>query len=130
MELLFSLYLYEKTLKLIVMRDYSIPPFSIGEMAAVYTGLCNAINEECPTTGMSSNPRLAMAINVLSNKYNSPKKATGDFGQTGIALQSLIETILKNDIVKKNTLEEFVHVELSKLPISPFVDYFTGKTKV
>ena len=112
------------------MRDYSKGPFEIGEMAAVYTGLCNAINEECPAVGMPSNPTLANAINVLSNKYKSSKRANGDFGQTGIALQSLIETILENGIVTKAVLEKAVHVELSKLPASPFVDYYTGKSKI
>lgn len=112
------------------MRNYSNPPFDLGEMASAYIGLCNAIKEECPTTGMSSNPRLANAINVLSNKYNSPKKATGDFGQTGIALQSLIETILGKGIVTKEILEELINVELSKLPASPFIDYFTGESKM
>lgn len=111
------------------MRDYAKAPFDIGEMAAVYTGLCKAINEECPVVGMSSNPLLANAINALSNKYNSSKRASGDFEQTGIALQALIETILGNGIVEKAVLENAVHIELSQLPPSPFVDYYTGKSK-
>jgi len=113
------------------MRDYSKPPFLLEELAAVYIGLCNAINENCSNDlkVMSYTPTLRNAINNLSNKYNSPIKASGFLDSIGTALQSLIDTMMQKGIINKPLLEENVHPILHKLPSSFLIDYFTGEKK-
>lgn len=109
------------------MRNYSESPYLVHELAAVLTGLCKSIGE--PSHGITAYiPTMAGKTNLLSLKYNSPVKATGKLDHVGLAIQSLIDTLIKNGVDIDN-LKKHIDYELSKLPPSPFVDYFTGAKK-
>lgn len=110
------------------MRNYSERPYSPEELAAALTGLCKSIGE--PSDKIV--PNLAVLpgiVNSLSLKYNSPEKANGEAYYVGAAIQSLIDTLIKNEITDIDSLKKCIDSELSKLPPSQFIDYFTGEKK-
>ena len=114
------------------MRDFSKPPYEPHEMAAVYIGICHTIGEPCSDHIPDYSELLIIKdmINSLSNKYNSPvKAAVGDAGQCGIALQSLIDTLIGDGITTIAELEANVFPMFNQLPESPFIDRITGEKK-
>lgn len=110
------------------MRNYSEPPYTIEELSAAFTGLCKSINEPVGN-GTLNLELLPNAINPLSLKYGSSAIATGEAYSVGVAIQSLIDTLVISQVVDIDNLKNNIDCELSKLPPSYFIDYFTGERK-
>ncbi len=111
------------------MRNYSEPWFDLGEITAAFKGLCEALGisnvDVKPTLSL-----LGQQIVSVASSIGLSLNPTGDLGQTAINLQSLIDFCLESRLVEYDDLRKIVDNELSQLPPSPFVDYFTGELKV
>lgn len=83
------------------MRDYSIPPYSLGEIGAEVRRLgellhihCNlAHTPEFRAEGYVSMPTLSEDIVRMAAAYGIPMSVTNTLSQTGIQLQELITAL-------------------------------------
>lgn len=89
------------------MRDYSNPPYNLGEIGTEVKRLGNKLNIECTLCAMPglkeqgyySIPTLSEDIVRIANAYGLQMSVTGDLGQTGIQLQQLINFLRVRGVV-------------------------------
>ena len=111
------------------MRNYSEPWFVLDELAAAFKGLCVVLHID----GIDVKPCISLLGNQIASVASSVGLSlapTGDLGCTAQNLQSLIDFCLASNLVEYDELRNTVDAELRKLPVSPFVDYFTGEIKI
>lgn len=89
------------------MRDFSIPPYNLGEIGKEVKRLGDKLNIECALCAMPrfkeqgyvSLPTLSEDIVRIGNAYGLAMTVTGDLAGTGIQLQKLITFLRERGVV-------------------------------
>lgn len=88
------------------MRDFSIPPFYLGEIGQEVERIGNALNIHCDLAhspkfkekGMYSMPTLSHDIVRIASNYDIPMSVTGDIEEVGKQLQLLLTMLRERGI--------------------------------